>query len=566
MEADHVVPFSKGGSTVVENGKLIPKEMNRVKGNKSYELRDWQKRFEAKWEARKLGEPFLLVAVPGGGKTVAALHVARQWLGRGNDRRIVIVVPSKNLQEQWRGEAHEVFSLDMQTKELGARFNRGFVGAVVTYQFVVGNAMTFRGLCGNSPTMVVMDEHHHCGDDESWGQAIQDAFGLAKEKLMLSGTPWKTSGNSIPFVKYDAMDFCVPDFVYDRRQALEDGVVRWLTFECHKGRITNETTGEEFAFHQDISVFEAESKLGKLLRADEQFCESMIRKSHARLTEVRKSIPDAAGMVACIDKSHAQRMARIVARVTGCSPSVIVSDSDVSNDSVREFRNSSTEWLVCVRQVSEGTDIKRIQVLCYLTNWATELFFQQLVGRPSRVRGIDDFEAYVFMPADPRLIEFANSIEDTQMKQLRLMESVGSDTGWDELEREPQLDIYSTLHEGVGLVLIANRQYTAEQAALIGKAASAGGVTLDQAARVLESVNFAQTNIQNDTEPITQGPPAEVRMDRLRSENNRLAFYLSKKLDVEVREIHRRFKRHQDMDEAELKKKLATLKREIANA
>ncbi len=70
-------------------------------------------------------------------------------------------------------------------------------------------------------------------------------------------------------------------------------------------------------------------------------------------------------------------------------------------------------WIVAVRMVSEGVDIKRLSVLAYLSNATTELFFRQAVGASSAARKRSnrrDKNAYCFIPDDPRLVAHAQKI------------------------------------------------------------------------------------------------------------------------------------------------------------
>jgi superfamily II DNA or RNA helicase len=104
-EADHVIPWSKGGKTTVENCQLINKETNQKKAAFMFEPREWQSMFFELWGKRKDGNSFMLMAVPGSGKTMAAIEAARRWMEKGTDRRLIVVVPTDNLRTQWQQEA-----------------------------------------------------------------------------------------------------------------------------------------------------------------------------------------------------------------------------------------------------------------------------------------------------------------------------------------------------------------------------------------------------------------------------------------------------------------------------
>jgi superfamily II DNA or RNA helicase len=63
--------------------------------------------------------------------------------------------------------------------------------------------------------------------------------------------------------------------------------------------------------------------------------------------------------------------------------------------------------------VSEGVDIPRLRVGVYATNVQTEMYFRQVVGRFVRMQsGLPASQrAYLYLPRDPRLVEYAESIK-----------------------------------------------------------------------------------------------------------------------------------------------------------
>lgn len=562
-EADHIRPVAFGGQTTVENCQLLGTNTNRKKGSEFKELRKWQTQFIRVWDQRPDGQPFLLVAIPGGGKTHAALVVAANWLRAGPDRRIVIVVPTDNLRSQWQEEAVKL-GIELQTKEFGTDFKQGFLGAVTTYQAVATSHLIYRKLCSISPTMVIFDEIHHCGDSASFGAGVKEAFGLAREKLLLSGTPWKTSGEAIPFIRYDGDGFPVPDFRYDYPDALNDDVVRWLSFFHDKGTIEFVETGRREEFHSEISEDDASKRLKKLLQAGGDYVRRQIRSAHQKLLECRRTFRDAAALAACIDKEHADQIAKVIREETGCDPSVIVSDDDLANDSVKRFRGCSKEWLVAVRQVSEGTDIKRLQVLCYLTTYATEVFFRQIIGRVSRRRGDDDFEAYVYLPADPRLVKFSKNIENAQMIAVHSPSEHEPKERTRPEDEDVFFESYTTRHSGRDVTLIGNIEYPADIARKIEAYATEFCISMEKVARLWHRFLTDEPLPMPENQP-PPSAPLEERMDRLRRECNSKAFLLSKLMNVEVKEIHKGFSRQEQMNEKQLEQKLANLKQRIRN-
>lgn len=558
-EPDHYIPRANGGTDDVANCHIIPRETNRSKGAKQIKLRLWQSEFLRQWDLSQKAS-FLCVAIPGAGKTVAALTVARQFLDHGSDRRLLIVVPTLNLREQWQREA-AAFAIQLQTKEFGEDFKGDWRGGVTTYQSLDALAQLFRLMCARNRVLVILDEPHHCGDQARWGSLTKTAFEPAARRLLLSGTPFRTDGTAIPFVEYDGGGFCLPDFRYDYPNALRDYVVRTFSFDYSRGSYDEVlATGERVTheFHGDISEDEASLRLRNILNPSGQFVAETIRQAHAKLQEVRRHIPDAGAMAVCIDQSHAAKVAQVIKRETGCTPSVIVSDSDVATDDVNSFRKSDKQWIVSVRQVSEGTDIKRLHVLCYLTNATTELFFRQLIGRVCRTRYQDemspdapneeaaslDLEAFVYLPADPRLIENARNIESAQMRALREL-SDKEKRQLEPRELQPILSMFAgSEHQGTDRIIVCGKEYAQWQADVIKGMATTGGLPMEKAVALYEA-GYGLRSVNHEppesSEQVEQ-EPEEVLLHNARVEGQKRAFRLSKALGVAVEQIHRQYK------------------------
>lgn len=559
-EGDHVIPHLAGGQTFVENCQLLAASTNRRKGSFVFKPRRWQVEFFRQWAARAL-KAFLAIVIPGGGKTMAALELARTWMLAAVDRRIIVVVPTDNLREQWREEAVK-FGIELQTKEFGTNFKHGFQGGVVTYSLVASQPLLFRKLCSVAPTLVIFDEIHHCGEDASYGKRIKEAFELAEERLLLSGTAWRSDGTQIPWVQYDGNGFAVADYSYDYPHALNDEVVRFLVFDYSRGTITHDITGQSQTLSSESSEDEAARVLRRLLDARGEFVREQIKQAHRKLMDVRASYPDAGALAACIDQSHAVMVADVIRQVTGCEPSVIVSDSDIENDTVRSFRDSSKEWIVAVRKVSEGTDIKRLQVLCYLTNTTSELFFRQLVGRVSRYRGLEDREAYVYLPADPRLIACAQNIENAQVQALKNQrDSDAPDHQDGDFQAGTLFDSFSTAHDGTDLVLIGSEAVSEDVAKRIQQIAERTATPMQKVLEIMHHLGADARPTQ--PQPVVVSSKEEV-MDSLRRKCQSQAFRLSKLAKCEVQEIHGRFKPQKDMTEDELRRKLQIILAEAA--
>src|SRR5262249_61920539 len=99
-------------------------------------------------------------------------------------------------------------------------------------------------------TLVTSDEPADAGAALSWGDAAAEAFGPARRRLALTGTPFRSDANPIPFVTYldepGGGRRSASDYVYGYGPALEDGVVRPVIFLAYSGEMSWRTrAGDE---------------------------------------------------------------------------------------------------------------------------------------------------------------------------------------------------------------------------------------------------------------------------------------------------------------------------------
>jgi superfamily II DNA or RNA helicase len=183
-------------------------------------LRGWQRDAFETWTHERPADA-LIVATPGAGKTRFAARVVHAALGAREVRRVFIVVPREHLKAQVaRVFAQSGIQLDHAFANATRTLASDVHGAVVTYQQVAAAPRLFRDLV-RVPSIVVLDEIHHAGEEATWGQALRDAFGGTRFRLSMSGTPFRSDGSPIPFVRYEA-GLSVADFSYDYASALQD--------------------------------------------------------------------------------------------------------------------------------------------------------------------------------------------------------------------------------------------------------------------------------------------------------------------------------------------------------
>ena len=144
----------------------------------------------------------------------------------------------------------------------------------------------------------------------------------------------------------------------------------------------------------------------------------VIEAADKRLTEVRRGMPDAGGLVIAGDHDDARAYAALLRGLTGKRPVVVLSDDKTASKKISSFATSDDRWMVAVRMVSEGVDIPRLAVGVYATSVSTALFFAQAVGRFVRARQRGE-TASVFLPSVPVLLSYAAELEAERDHVLR---------------------------------------------------------------------------------------------------------------------------------------------------
>jgi superfamily II DNA or RNA helicase len=390
-------------------------------------LRRWQQ--EALERLERLdptSQPdFLTVATPGSGKTTFALTACVRALRARSAGRAVVVVPTEHLKHQWANAATELgLALEPDWASSDGALPADMHGVVVTYQQVASSPRALRPLARRA--FAILDEVHHAAESRAWGDAIRFALDGASRRLCLSGTPFRSDQNVIPFVRY-AGDLAEPDYEYGYAQALGDGrVVRPVFFPRIGGEMEwTGADGQSYAhgFQDVIGSVLASQRLRTALSEKNEWLPAVLVRANQQLTYLRRGDPRAGAMAIAMDQDHARSIARILRERVGVVPVVATSDEPDASERIAAFAKSDAPWIVAVRMVSEGVDIPRLRVGVYATHTLTELFFRQAVGRLVRWSGPQARQnAYVFIPDDSRLRQFANDIKRERRHNLRRSE------------------------------------------------------------------------------------------------------------------------------------------------
>jgi len=536
--ADHMHPHSLGGQTDVTNGQALCPRCNREKGVSV--LRDWQR--EAKEMFLASGKrDFLVSATPGAGKTRFALDLARDLVAAGQVERIVIVVPSDTLRRQWADKGDE-YGLPLVPVDEAADYEkRGYRGCVVTYQQLQYGALNLKRAT-RVPTLAIIDEIHHAGESRSWGDALSTALDKATYRLALTGTPWRRDKRfPIPFVSYDPEGKVMTDKAYEYGEAVADGVCRSIEFHAYDGNANwKDPALREPLVSCDLTQVGKEDTgiaLDTVFAPHSPWILTLLAKGAKALDELRREVPDAAGLVIADNQDLARHYAGELERITGEKPALAISDDPGAKTVIKSFEGSSQRWIVAVRMVSEGVDIPRLAVGIYATKARTPLLFRQIVGRFVRTRTDADPNSLLFIPAVAEFVALARDIEEELRHKLE-EKTPREDTG----DRQQPFEFRESLTASEATLdrtIFKGDDVRPDELAAAEAECRRFGIPASAATAVARMLRERGTQTQAETPaaPVVDKAPRHQRERLLRQEVERLVRLIAIRANVEFRQV-----------------------------
>ena len=355
---------------------------------------------------------FLALATPGAGKTIMASELADQLLKSNLVDLIVCFSPSAIVAKDFSESLH------LRTQE---RFD-GLIGAKgrsLTYQSLQYLDSNFWQLFNTYNVFVIFDEIHHCAGSNienanSWGeQIILNIQDKAKFTLALTGTPWRSDEAPIVLSSYmHPSNKILCDYVYGISEAITDKVCRVPQIIAIDNNNISVTDDEETKTFSSFKCLLSQSVIPyQEVIVNEKVMEYVISSAHKKLTKIRTINSNAAGLIVASSVEHAKTLSFLMKCLFNEDAVVVTYQENDPTNIIQNFRYASSKWIISVGMISEGTNIPRLQVCCHLTNIKTEMHFRQILGRILRMTEAKNQEAVMYMPAEPKLLEYANRVK-----------------------------------------------------------------------------------------------------------------------------------------------------------
>src|SRR5450830_141476 len=372
-------------------------------------LRQWQAECIAKAMQKftSAENHFLCLATPGAGKTAMASALAKKLLAANLVDLVLCFSPSVLVAGDFEQSLTEHTNSSMDGL-MGAK------GRSLTYQAMLHLDVSFWNLFETNRIFVIFDEIHHCAGDgfgnaNAWGQKIIDHIqGRAACTLALTGTPWCSDQIPIALSRYCKNDRIHCDYVYGLPQAVADNVCRTPSITLIDNDNILVKHNHEISKYSSFKELLSDSKCTyQQLVENEELITYLIDQASMKLTSIRTLFPDAGGLIVGASVEHANKIAEILYRRSGERAYIATYREDDPLGTINKFKNNSEKWIVSVGMISEGTNIPRLRVCCHLTRVKTELHFRQVLGRILRGNDEMNSEGFLYMPAEPDLIEYA---------------------------------------------------------------------------------------------------------------------------------------------------------------
>ncbi|MDL0433900.1 DEAD/DEAH box helicase family protein [Marinobacter sp. TBZ242] len=400
-------------------------------------LREWQATCLQK-ALRSLTDQrphFLCQATPGAGKMLMASVLAHELLRRGDIAYVLYLGPTRGVVERAVQTLSQVTGQPMHGR-------MGAIGAGLTYHALQHRLEDLKRLCSQAQVLLIWDESHHAagfGEQPTganqWGMALLALERHVRFTLALSGTPWRTDGSCLPLLRYlevsspdnsmeedespaSQLRQLQPDYVYTLKEAIRDGVCRYPRLQLVDNRSIEMTRFHPRTGRRETRHYPSIPHLLKhpaidyrsLVRLDAPL-QRVLDRGCEQLNALRQRNPCAAGLVVASDIEHAEEVAQRLEE-QGASVCLVTSKAPGAHAHLATFQEESTEWIVSVGMVSEGIDIPRLQVCCYLSHIRTEQYFRQVLGRIIRRVGHDDAECHFFALNEQHLRRYARRLND----------------------------------------------------------------------------------------------------------------------------------------------------------
>lgn len=388
---------------------------------------------------------------PGGGKTLMSAILYNVMIAAGLIDAVLILVPRNSLKNQfatgstkpeWGLTARVIPTDGKRITQTSIKANDEVIaGSVMTIQACLLNWKSILKSFKGRRVLVIIDEFHHLADPiddteldedarveqmQKWLKAIEPLYNTAAYRLCMSGTLRRSeAGKKVPFVEYDEDRIAKVDIKYTRRMALAaiPPAIIPITAFCANGRAQwEEYTGKTHNVELNEAKTEAHVRRSRrILCNDRDYTWKLVLQAIEHWTWYRNATGYESRMIiVCNRQNMASAIAKRLRQEKSLSVALATSDNPTGQGELARFRDSGMcHILVTVDMACEGLDVPDCTHMVCLSTKRTRVWLEQTLARivrPNRSCSlpIESQEAFVFVPDDPPMARFLDSILEEQ--------------------------------------------------------------------------------------------------------------------------------------------------------
>ena len=346
--------------------------------------REWQQKALGAWVKNMRG---VTGVVTGGGKTIFSFLCMHEFWKRHADGRVIILVPTITLLDQWYVSLQEDFGVPPEEIACFSSQEKAKKPCAVNVMVINSGRYLVRNLAAGQKVFLIADECHRAGSPEN-AKALKGEFSAA---LGLSATPRREYDRGFEDYVVPALGSVI--FEYDYTQAYKDGIV--APFELVNVQV-------DLLPHEQEEYDRLTKRAAVLLRkANTSQVEVGVDDKLKRILQMRAAVSATATMripvsAKIVEQNRSSRTIVFLERVSSAEAlfnvlqqrnhSVCLYHSkvapEVRRDNLRLFRKGIFDVLISCRALDEGMNVPETTVAVIASSTAS---LRQRIQRLGRV-------------------------------------------------------------------------------------------------------------------------------------------------------------------------------------
>lgn len=349
----------------------------------------------------------LLILATGLGKTVVGGEVIARHISGDTAAKVLVVAPTKDLVEQLERALWQHLAKTTRTQLLTGDHKPDDLRGVTCA--TVESALAF-ARTGYSPTLIMVDEAHHVGQDGQLAELLDIVEKSAQ--FGVTATPWRGD-------RFDIRNrFGEPSYILGIEEGMRLGYLSEVRYRLFADRIDWDFVREMSEHSYTIKDLNARLFLPE---RDEAIRDNLI--------SVWRTTANPRAVVFCRTIEHAQHMAKLLSQIPQWKGAEAVHAELHKRERqlrLMRFRNGDTPIITAVDILNEGVDVPDVNILCFARVTHSRRIFVQQLGRGLRLRpGKSHVEVLDFVSDIRRIAAILNisgRVAADEIETLRLAE------------------------------------------------------------------------------------------------------------------------------------------------